>query len=81
MLPVSLDFPFLIALSVFSNVYLQSRQNKKESMTSLVGNVLSAKWKIQRNWQHGEQHTKKNKTKTQHNMCWTPLYGNKHIHV
>ena len=42
MLPVSLDFPFLIAPSVFSNVYLQSRQNKKESMTSLVGNVLSA---------------------------------------
>jgi len=22
--------------------------------------------------------TKKNKTETQHNMCWTPLYANKH---
>jgi len=22
--------------------------------------------------------TKKYKTKTQHNMCWTPLYGNKY---
>ena len=22
--------------------------------------------------------TKKNKSKTQHNMCWTPLYTNKH---
>ena len=21
---------------------------------------------------------KKNETKTQHNMCWTPLYANKH---
>ena len=21
---------------------------------------------------------KKNKTKTQHNMCWTPLFTNKH---
>jgi hypothetical protein len=42
MLPVSLDCPFLIAPSVFSNVYLQSRQDKNESMTSLVGNVLSA---------------------------------------
>jgi hypothetical protein len=21
---------------------------------------------------------KQNKTKTQHNMCWTPLYWNKH---
>jgi hypothetical protein len=25
--------------------------------------------------------TKKNKTKTQHNMCWTPLYANKHKNV
>jgi len=22
--------------------------------------------------------TNKNKTKAQHNMCWTPLYPNKH---
>jgi len=22
--------------------------------------------------------TKKNKTQAQHNMCWTPLYANKH---
>ena len=22
--------------------------------------------------------TKKNKAKRQHNMCWTPLYANKH---
>jgi len=34
----------------------------------------------QRNWQHRVNKTKKNKTKTktQHNMCWTPLYANKH---
>jgi len=25
-----------------------------------------------------EHKTKKNKTKTQHNMCWTPLCTNKH---
>ena len=25
-----------------------------------------------------ENKTKKNKTKTQHNMCWEPLYTNKH---
>jgi hypothetical protein len=25
------------------------------------------------NWQHWVHKTKKNKTKTQHNMCWTPL--------
>ena len=36
------------------------------------------KWTIQRNWQHRVHKTKKNKTKTQHNMCWTPLYANKH---
>jgi len=33
---------------------------------------------VQRNWQHRTQKTKTNKTKTQHNMCWTPLYWNKH---
>ena len=32
----------------------------------------------QRNWQHRIRKTKKNKTKTQHNMCWTPLCANKH---
>jgi hypothetical protein len=31
------------------------------------------KWTIQRNWQHMTDKTKKNKTKAQHNMCWTPL--------
>jgi len=31
------------------------------------------KWTIQRNWQH-----RVHKTKTQHNMCWTPLYASKH---
>jgi len=28
---------------------------------------------IQRKWLHRVHKTKKNKTKTQHNMCWTPL--------
>ena len=37
-----------------------------------------SKWTIQRNWQHRIHKTKKNKTKTQHNICWTPLYGSKH---
>ena len=31
------------------------------------------KWTVQRNWQHRVHKTKKNKTKAQHNMCWTPL--------
>jgi len=35
------------------------------------------KWTIQRNWQYRSHKTKTNKTKTQHNMCWTPLYANK----
>ena len=33
------------------------------------------KWTIQRNWQHRVHKTKRNKTKTQHNRCWTPLYS------
>jgi hypothetical protein len=28
---------------------------------------------------YGTHDEKKTKTKTQHNMCWTPLYANKHI--
>jgi len=33
---------------------------------------------IQRNWQHTAHNTKKNKTKTQHNTCRTPLCANEH---
>jgi len=29
-------------------------------------------------WQHRVHKLKKNKTKTQHNMCWTPLSTSKH---
>jgi hypothetical protein len=36
------------------------------------------KYPIQRNWQHMVHKTKKNKTKTQHNMRCLPLYANKH---
>ena len=28
---------------------------------------------------YGTQDEKNKKIKTQHNMCWTPLYANKHI--
>jgi len=28
--------------------------------------------------EHRVHKTKKNKRKTQHNMCWTPLCANKH---
>jgi len=37
------------------------------------------KWTIQGNWQHRVHKTKKTKTKTQLNMCWTSLKANKHI--
>ena len=36
-----------------------------------------SKWTIQRNWQHRVHKMKKNKAKTQHNMCWTPLCARK----
>jgi len=32
---------------------------------------------IQRNWQHRVHKMKTNRTKTQHNMCWTPLCAKK----
>jgi hypothetical protein len=54
---------------MFSNVYsINVREYRR-------GNQ---KRTIQRNWQHRVHKTKKNKTKTQHNMCWTPLCTNKH---
>ena len=30
------------------------------------------------NIEYTKYKTKTSKTKTQHNMCWTPLYANKH---
>ena len=36
------------------------------------------KWTIQRKWENMAHKTKKNKTKTQHNMFWTPIYPNIH---
>ena len=54
---------------MFSNVYsINVREYRR-------GNQ---KRTIQRNWQHRVHKTKKNKTKTHHNMCWTPLCANKH---
>ena len=50
---------------------------KKNYTIFTVGAIK--KWTTQRNWQHMVHITKKKKTKTQHNMCWTPLYANKHI--
>jgi hypothetical protein len=46
----------------------------------MLGNTEGAiqKWTIQRYWQNKVHKTKKNKTKTLHNMCCTPLYTNKH---
>jgi len=32
----------------------------------------------ERNWQHRVHKTKTSKTKRRHNMCWTPIYANKH---
>ena len=32
-------------------------------------------WTIQRNWQHRVNTTKTNKTKTPHNMCWSPRWA------
>jgi hypothetical protein len=64
MFPVSLDCPFLITPSVFSNVYLlptvcpvsSTRSYKKivetESINVRENKMSNPEWKIQRNWQH-----------------------------
>ena len=43
--------------------------SERENFILKTGNQ---KWTIQRNWQHRVHKTKKNKTKIQHNMFWTP---------
>jgi hypothetical protein len=48
----------------YNNVETNVRQYRK-------GN---RKWTIQRNWQHRVHKTKKNKTKTQHTMCYENCY-------
>jgi hypothetical protein len=54
-------------------VYLHCPQNTVVSKTRKG----IQKWTMQRNWQHIVYKTKKKQKKTQHNMCWTPLYVNK----
>ena len=45
-----------------------SKENKRQRKLKMT---------LQRSWQHRAHKTKINKTKTQHNMCWTPIYANK----
>ena len=49
-------------------------KGKQNEQSRETGNTKGqTKLTIQRNWQHMVHKTKKNKAKTQHNMCWTPL--------
>ena len=58
-----------ILLTTFENnkyvFYINVREYRRDNKKCI----------IQRHWPHGVHKTKKNKTKTQHNMCWT---SNKH---
>ena len=59
-----LDWLLNVKLAEFYPLRINVREYRR-------GNL---KWTIQRNWQHHWVHsTKKNKRKTQHNMCWTLL--------
>jgi hypothetical protein len=49
---------------------LAIRRGKQNEQSRETGNTKGqTKWTIQRNWQHMVHKTKKNKAKTQHNMC------------
>jgi hypothetical protein len=80
MLPVSLDCPFLIAPSVFSNVYLfcfpsyctQDTGRRQTKQINIRENRRgNQEWTIQRNWQHWvhkiRDEDKQNKNTTQKN--------------
>ena len=51
--------------------FIEEQRERKEML----------EWTIKRHWQHlGIEETRRRKTKhkTQHNICWTPLYARKH---
>jgi hypothetical protein len=56
----------------------QSRETGRDTINVREYRMGNQQWTIQRNWQHRVHKTTTNKTKTLHNMCWTPLYVNKH---
>jgi len=69
----------LFGLLVFTATYERSSYVKACSQINVREYQRdNQKWTIQRNWQHRVHKRKKNKTKTQHTMCLTPLYANKH---
>ena len=57
------------------NIYSR-RYNYQYLILNKRKTIPKGQSKIQRNWQHMVHKTKKNKSKTQHNMCWTSLYTN-----
>ena len=61
---ISVKWPAIITI-----LYINAREYRSDN----------EKWTFQRTQQHRTHKTKKNKTKTKHNMYWTPLYVNKHI--
>jgi hypothetical protein len=75
MLPVSLDCPFFIVPSVFSNVYLFITYSIMIADLTLHSTIFHIYFKtIEPRESHCSCYmTKTNKAKTQHNMCWTPL--------
>jgi hypothetical protein len=68
MMPVSLDCPFCIAPSVFSNVYKENAPNEKTGK-----NVNKPVYFFVNGFHVHKTKKNKTKTKTQQNMCWTPL--------
>ena len=49
-----------------------------KTLENTEGAIKNEQSKETGNVWYTKQKTKKNKTKTQHNMCWTPLCANKH---
>ena len=61
-------------MSSISVCVIQSLDNFTLSYICYQSTEENTEWTIK----NRQDEEKQNKTKTQHNMCWTPLYTNKH---
>ena len=68
-------FSYFKCLANRNNIATWQRCNLINVRKHIRGNK---KRTIQRKWPYSVHKRKKNKTKSQHNMRWTPLFGTKH---
>ena len=78
MKPSTMDTPEKLTAQGTQDAEKLKKDNPEKLAKYRTQDEEKQKRTIQRNWQHMVHKTKKNKTKPQVNMCWTPLCVSKH---